>query len=318
MAGTDHQYEQAASLAELAALFASRHGNRNTRLAYQSDVDRFIQWCDARGVHPLALGPHDLDTYRVVCQGEGTSPATVARRLAALSSFYTVAVEQGALAESPLASVARPATAPSGTGELDADEAAALVAAGVRCSPKTALLVDLLLLDGVKLGEALAADAADVTIGPAPDGAGVTGSIGSTGSTGSAAATIMVSRRRGPAEVSLQGLTAEAAQEYLQGRRQGPLLLSDSASGRSGAPPARLTRFGADYLLKRASEEAGFDRPVSANVLRRSYVAMAHANGDSVEEIRDHLGHHDTRTTRRHLANPPAPPIPPSDGAGLA
>lgn len=282
---------RAASFAELAALFASRQRSENTRLAYGADLDRFAQWCQAEGTGPLALGPDELARYQAVCEAEGTSPATVARRLATLSSFYSLAVEEGSIGESPLADLVRPVAAPSVTLELDAVQASALVDAGARLNPKTALLVDLLLLDGLKLGEALAADAADVTDTDSGDGA-----------------VLSVARRGGRrADIELHEPTVEAAHSYLQGRRDGPLFLNGRAatnrdSGGGDADDAgRLTRFGADYLLKRASVEAGLAQPVSANVLRRSYVAMAHAAGDSVETIRHNLGHRDPRTTRRHL-----------------
>lgn len=280
---------RAASFEELAALFASRQRSENTRRAYGADLDRFVHWCLAEGAQPLALGPNEVARYQAVCEAEGTSPATVARRLAALSSFYALAVEEGSIGESPLADLVRPVAVPSVTPELDAAQASALVSAGARLNPKTALLVDLLLLDGLKLGEALAADAADVTDTHGGDGA-----------------TLSVARRGGRrAEIELHEPTVEAAHGYLQGRRDGPLLLNDrAATGRAavGDDAGRLTRFGADYLLKRASDEAGLAQPVSANVLRRSYVAMSHAAGDSVETIRHNLGHRDLRTTRRHLA----------------
>lgn len=278
----------AASFEELAALFASRQRSENTRLAYGADLDRFAHWCQGEGAEPLALGPDELARYQAACEAEGTSPATVARRLAALSSFYSLAVEEGSIDGSPLADLVRPVAVPSVTLELDAVQASALVDAGARLNPKTALLVDLLLLDGLKLGEALAADAADVTVGHGDDGA-----------------TLSVARRGGRrAEIELHEPTVEAANDYLQGRRDGPLFLNDRATASGEATDAgRLTRFGADYLLKRASDAAGFAQPVSANVLRRSYVAMAHAAGDSVETIRHNLGHRDPRTTRRHLTS---------------
>lgn len=277
----------AASFEELAALFAARQRSENTRRAYGADLDRFALWCQAEGTEPLALGPDELARYQAVCEAEGTSPATVARRLAALSSFYALAVEEGSIGGSPLADLVRPMAVPSVTLELDAVQASALVDAGARLNPKTALLVDLLLLDGLKLGEALAADAADVHDTDGADGA-----------------ILSVARRGGRrAEVELHEPTVEAAHGYLQGRRDGPLFLNDrAAAGGDTDDAARLTRFGADYLLKRASDEAGFAQPVSANVLRRSYVAMAHAAGDSVDTIRHNLGHRDPRTTRRHLA----------------
>ena len=100
-----------------------------------------------------------------------------------------------------------------------------------------------------------------------------------------------------PSTCVLDGRTTNALKSYLDGRTRGPLLLGESPARASG----RLTRFGADYLLKRISAEAGLEQPISANTLRRSYVTRAFAKGASVEAIRDQLGHTDSRTTRRHL-----------------
>lgn len=261
---------------ELVTSFTGRQHSANTASAYRTDLSRFARWCVGQQLSPLEVDAADVDRYRAACELEGLSAATVSRRLASLSSFFAFAVQDGRLAASPVARTERPATEPSGTVPLTAAQTTALVAAGHRLGPKTALLVDLLLLDGLKLGEVLAADAADV----AEDDA-----------------TLTVNRRRGPVELDLQDGTALAVAAYLEGRRSGPLLLGANPA----REPARLTRFGADYLLKRAAEEAGIAQPVSANVLRRSYVGNARRNGDSVEEIRNHLGHQDTRTTRRHL-----------------
>jgi hypothetical protein len=50
---------------------------------------------------------------------------------------------------------------------------------------------------------------------------------------------------------------------HVAGRKDGPLLESQSSGG-------RLTRFGADFLLRQISEQAGVRPAVSANGLRRA------------------------------------------------
>jgi integrase len=62
----------------------------------------------------------------------------------------------------------------------------------------------------------------------------------------------------------------------------------------------RITRFGADQLIKRAGRRVGIT-DVSANVLRRTHAAHARSEGDGDEEIRVRMGHRDVRTTRRYL-----------------
>lgn len=264
---------------QLVAAFAAGQSSANTRSAYTTDLERFAQWCARSGTAPLTVESDQLDEYRDSCAVSGVSPATVSRRLATLSSFFAYAVAQGGLDVSPMEGVERPVAGDGGGGAtetLDAEQAAAFVSAGGRLSPKTALLINLLLLDGLKLGEAIAADASELNDG---------------------CTTIEVTRRRRAAEVVLQPATTAAAQAYLQGRQHGPLLCSDSPT----TPLRRLSRFGADYLLKQAALEASLPVGVSANTLRRSYVALAHEAGNSLEEIRDRLGHEDIRTTRRHL-----------------
>jgi site-specific recombinase XerD len=135
-----------------------------------------------------------------------------------------------------------------------------------------------MLFDGLKLNEALAADADDVSV--TPEGV----------------AELALPRRDNLA-VRLDPRTATALASYLDGRTEGPLLLGESPT----RAPARLTRFGADYLLKRISVDAGFQPAISTNTLRRSYVATAVARGASLQSIRDQLGHTDIRTVRRHL-----------------
>lgn len=250
----------------------------HTRAAYGGDLRRFAAWCEAESVDPMRAGHDDVVRFRETAVADGASPATIARRLATLASFFSFAVGRGAMSISPVDDVARPGASAQAHDALDEADRDALAAAAARLDPKTVLLVDLLLLDGLKLGEVLGADAADLT-----DGAALT-----------------VTRRSGPATIDLHAATVAAADVYLRGRVTGPLLLGDAR----GRVPGRLTRFGADYLLKRAADEAGFDHPLSANTLRRTYVARAHAEGRSAEAIRDDLGQTDVRTVRRQLPEP--------------
>jgi site-specific recombinase XerD len=141
---------------------------------------------------------------------------------------------------------------------------------------RLAALVAMLMHAGLKLGEALEADVDDFSTPPP---------------------TLSIVRQGRPRRLELPASTAAAISAYTAGRDTGPLLLSDSPS----RVPDRLTRWGADRILKRVTEQAGLAKTVSANTLRRYYAANAHANGTHIDEIRAHLGHDDRRTTRRLL-----------------
>jgi integrase len=146
--------------------------------------------------------------------------------------------------------------------------------------PRTAVLVRMLVTEGFGLGEILALDH-DQIVGPPT------------------AMSPMPTRHGRPTSIPLDDGTAEAISALQRdGSSTGPLMTSTSG----GRGSARITRFGADYLIKQASLAAGLDTAISANVLRRSHVAAAQRRGVHIMDTRDRMGHQDVRTTHRHLA----------------
>ena len=57
----------------------------------------------------------------------------------------------------------------------------------------------------------------------------------------------------------------------------GPLLLGDNPT----RTPARLTRYGVDYLVRRAAERSGVSKPVTVNVLRNTRAITWSPGGES-------------------------------------
>jgi len=250
-----------------------------TRDAYQSDLVSFANWCASAGLTPLEADPEQLRRYRSACEGMGGSAATVARRLCALASFFRFARSVGAMSPDPFDGVARPVLPRASlTRELDDGEVDALLRAAESLGSKTASLVGLLMLDGLKLGEVLAIDVAALEGAP-PELA------------------VTVLRRGWPQCLALHRRTSIAIGGCLEGRSAGPLLVS--GSGAQGG--SRLTRFGAGYLLKQAGRHAGVPKAVTASSLRRSYAVAAVAGGSSLEDVGRRLGQHDPRTTRRYV-----------------
>lgn len=264
----------------LAAAWLASLGAERTRSAYRGDLDRFTSWLDGRGVEsPLGATSRHVSGFRRALEAAGESGSTMARRMSALRSFYRYAASHGEIATSPAIRWSGSQDAEPRAG-LEADDVADLLAAAGSLGSRTAALVGLMLFNGLRLDEVLACDVGDVRIRP--------GSV-----------TIGVSRREDVRQVDVDRWTAAALRRYLGDRRDGPLLLGESPTRTAD----RLTRFGADYLIKRASSTAGIDPPMSANTLRRTFVSRAHADGMALSEIRDRLGHRDVRTTRRHVAD---------------
>lgn len=145
--------------------------------------------------------------------------------------------------------------------------------------PRTALLVRLLLLEGFGLGEILALDHQHIV-----------------GARRSMSAELV--RHGRPQSIALHNDTC-AAVSVLQRSvgTTGPLLAAAQPAGAG----QRISRFGADYLIKQAAAVAGLNASVSANTLRRSHALVAQRQGVHILDTRDRMGHRDVRTTHRHL-----------------
>jgi integrase/recombinase XerD len=221
-----------------------------------------------------------LARYRAEREASGVSRSTVDRQFAALRSFYAAACELGACAESPFGVPHQAHPSESATGVLTRAESDRLRdAAGL--DVRTAVLVQLLLGEGMRLTEVLGLDRRDVS--------------------GSARSKRLRIRRHGrPLEISVESTSSRSIDRLQRAETadsDGPLLTGPARGGRS----TRLSRFGADHLLKQAAIDAGIERAVSANVLRRTHVTIAHRAGVHIEDIRQRMGHRDLRTTRRYL-----------------
>jgi len=263
----------------------SSYSSENTRSAYRGDLNAFSAWCAGQQVSPLDTAAENLAAYRNSFQPGQTSPAVVARRVSAITSFFRYTnpafVAPGASDDFPPSGYSRGDD--SSTVALQPEETESLLASFGRLSTKIDVLIAMLLLDGLKLSEVLNLDVECVS-GRSPN---ISASI---------------YRRTHQQVIEVDPRTAAVLGAHLRRRRSGPLLMGES---RSAAAQQRLTRFGADYLLKKAGQQAGLGAPLTANVLRRTYVVNAHLRGDRIDEIRHHLGQRDVRTTRRYLPTPP-------------
>ena len=265
-------------LEQATAAWLSTYSSGNTRAAYSSDLKAFLGWfADDAGA--LAATAQAINDYRAERQSSGVSEATVNRQFTALRAFYAAARDLGFRDDNPLGARPTAAMTTSATGVLDAAEVARLESVAAR-DPRTAVLVQLLLGEGMRLAEVLGLDHADVT-GPRT------------------AKRLRVVRHGEPISVTLDRASSRSMSALESTTRSpGPLFVGPSR-GRAGA--TRLTRFGADHLLKQAAAASGIRQAVSANVLRRTHVTNAQRDGVAIDDIRRTMGHLDARTTRRYL-----------------
>lgn len=251
-----------------------------TRQAYDRDLETFTRWSHGRGRSVLDADEAEVAAFGRYLERAGSSAATTSRRLSGLSSFFAHAVSSGVIASNPAAGSHRSKLSePTSTGVLGPEETERLrrSAAGVG---DRALVVVSLLLDGLRLGEVLDLDAEHID-------------------RRTSGTEVRVTRRGVHASVPVSDASAEAIETCLGRRRTGPLLVGESPSRHPGQ---RLTRFGADYLIKQSAARAGFTGSVTASMLRRTFMVLAHRAGSAVEDIQRAAGHGSRRETERFLA----------------
>ena len=164
----------------LVLAWLSARWSENTRAAYARDIGitpqrrpgrapSWLAWCQQQEVHPVTgvTGLH-VARYARQLDNSGLSPASAARKLAAISSWYAWLARRGHITASPAASIARPRPGPHtpAAPALTQDQALALIhAADTVPGPqraRTAALIAVLLFTSVRLSEVTGADVADL------------------------------------------------------------------------------------------------------------------------------------------------------------
>lgn len=249
-----------------------------TRAAYRRDLAKWFAFCADLRVDPLGASRAHVDAYaRQQAEVEGRSPATVARRLSALSGFYRYALGEDAILRNPVAGVRRPkvGTDTVSTG-LDSAELSALVAAARHDSPRAHCLVLLLGLNGLRISEALGADVSDL-------------------GTERGHRVVYITRKGGRrATVPLAPRTAAVVDGYVGDRSAGPLFVT--------ATGVRWQRSEAWRTLRRLAKIAVPAKAASIHPhdLRHAFVTLSLDGGASLRDVQDAAGHADPRTTRRY------------------
>lgn len=259
---------------EVAAAWLLRYSGA-TRKAYGADLREWGTWLEAAGVEPFATHRAHIEAFARELEMGGRAPSTVARKLAALSGFYTYAAEEGLLDRSPMVGVRRPRVDDESPAlGLDRDELRRVLAAARECGPRDTALALLLAMDGLRISEALGADVSDLGHERGHR-------------------TLRVRRKGNRQGVApLVPLVAEAIDAYLDDRTEGPLFITSTGK--------RLDRHSASDVVAKWARRAGVEKRVTPHSFRHSFVTLALDAGAQLRDVQDAAGHRSPNTTRRY------------------
>jgi site-specific recombinase XerD len=140
----------------------------HTRAAYLRDLAQWAGWLDGHGVSLLEADETAAAVWARHLEAVGVKDSTAARKLTAVSSFYSWCLRRGHVRANPVADLPRPAVDydTSATPGLTRDQAVALLDAadgdaGTQAT-RTAALVATLLYTGARVSELLGADIEDL------------------------------------------------------------------------------------------------------------------------------------------------------------
>lgn len=262
------------------AWLANRRLSEHTRSAYRRDVAAWLSYCAERAVEPLEASFLEVNAYARGLEAQRLAPATVARKLSGLSSWYDFLVKIRAVDANPVGGADRPYVSRdhSATVGLAPEEVDALLAAARAAGPRHRAVVTLLADLGLRVGELVGLDLTDIGW---ERGHRTVRFVAKGGKT----------RRR--------VLTTEAAaalDDYLaaRGTEDGPLFVTSTG--------ARIDRHGVFRLIRRLAREAGIPAAdqLSPHSLRHAFATTARSEGVPLEDVQDAMGHADPRTTRRY------------------
>lgn len=289
LVGTCHM--QTAAVAVL-WLNGERRQSRNTRISYADDLIYFGEWLRDQNRPRLdltVLTRDDIALWLTHQRSLGRAPATIARRLASLSSLYRYAAGYGLPVVSPIhhddhrprIRAGRRATS---ARVLPAERIAGMFAACLDL--RDAAVLGLLFTDGLRVSELCGTTSDDFD----PD-----------------QRTLRVVRKGeehdGGTRLQVAPLVADTLQRWLDTRLpwtgQAPTpLLYDRNGG-------RLTRDGVTRTLRRLARAAGIPHPqsVTPHAMRASAITDLILAGHTVTEVRGFSGHADVRTVMTYFEN---------------
>lgn len=263
--------------------------SEHTKAAYRRDIAKWFRWCDEADVPVADARRADVDLWRNELTADSESPATIARRLSSVSSFYDYWLTEDIVARNPAKRAKRPKVSIEPVSiALTRRQAADLLAyVNSTSDQRTGIIVRLLAQTGMRVSELCNARAEDL---------GMSGGHH----------TLTITRKGGERQaLPIGGDTCERIMDYLDGRTAGWILEVRRTERRGAGNDGCMDRSYVRVLLRRISREAGLPPEVCErmhpHVMRHSAATLLAADNVPPHEIQQMLGHADLRTTQRYI-----------------
>ncbi len=271
-------------------LAAEKGYAENTIAAYQNDLGQFflhIQKKTDEKVENWAQVKKNviIDYIDRIKNGKYTS-STVARKVAAIKSFFHYLVAEGDLKEDPTLTLDSPKVKKRlpkaiSIGEVDQLLQAPAGQSGPKAERDLALL-EMLYASGMRVTELVSLNVADVDID------GNTGRVRVKGKKSNSKAR----------EIPIAGSALNILKTYIRHGREQLVHDPNESAVFLNNRGQRLTRQGLWLIIKHYVEAVGIPAEVTPHTLRHSFAAHKLSQGKSLQDIQKLLGHANISTTQ--------------------
>jgi site-specific recombinase XerD len=261
-------------------LVSGRRESPHTRAAYVRDVSWWASWCMVQDCSPAVATTSLADLYVAALNASGLARATIGRRVAALSSWYTYLVREQCAVLNPFEGAERPRldTGHSATRGLSREQVTSILHhAAVHESSRTYALLWLMFATAGRINSILDARIEDLSQDRHHQ--------------------VLDLRVKGgqSKRFAVPPAALAALRDYLaeRGDPQDGLIFV-SRNGR------RLVQSYVWKLVNRVARAAGVPYGISPHSFRHSAITIALSDGRPLHVVQDFAGHADPRTTRRY------------------
>ena len=260
-------------------LLAAQRSERTVD-AYRRDLASFAQF---QGAQIGTATTSSIEGWVARMRADGLAPSTIARRIAAVRSYFRHQVLLGVRPDNPAAEVATPRRTRKLPRTLSPSESERLIDAANGTTPRSMrdrALVELMYGAGLRVSE---------TVGLARTSVDLDARIVRVLGKGDKERIVPLGR---PAAESVRRYLA-LGRPHLDRRHRPDLFLN----ARGGA----LTRAGAFLILRKLAAKAGLEpERVHPHLLRHSFATHLLEGGADLRSVQEMLGHADLSTTERY------------------
>ncbi len=262
--------------------------SQNTIVAYRNDLHQLADFIEKEAARSGAIPPwagfnrQSMLSYLLDLKGRGYVPTTVARKVAAVKSFFDFMVAEGIIKTSPTEGVSSPRVGKSLPKPISVSQARCLIEEPSKLSTPEAkrdrAMLELLYATGMRVSELVSLNLADI------DTKG--GYVRCFG--------------KGHKEriIPIYEGVAKVLDEYIEEARLRLVHNGDETAVFLNVRGERLTRQGLWQILKGYARAAGLEAQITPHTLRHSFATHMLNGGADLRSVQELLGHASISTTQ--------------------